>query len=442
MKSPQHLGRRAFLQAVAAGLGPAKADSRGDARRLVVMTGYPQEVISRYVDAFARARPGARVDILWHSGDDARDLLLGPGKGQIDVYWSPSVRTFHELAAQGAFAVLNIDRSGLPGRIGKQVISDPDGRFEATEIAGYGMVINPDYLRRTGLPEPRQWADLADPAFAGHVTMPVPGRIGFAPTITEIILQAEGWRAGWALLSRIAANAVLRAARGDEAMGMVARGEKGVGLTIDFFAAQAIARGAPLRFVYPKANAFEPAHIAVPAQAPNAADALAYVTFVLSPEGQRLLVDPDLRRLAVRPSVYADAPADYFNPWSSAFAAELSFDDGLFVRRRDLDNALFDCMIFEPRDRLAALWARKRTLEGKAGLPATAKTLLAEAETRMTAVVIEEPDADHLAAAFAGRRRDGGEMAPPAAAALQAWAAAVAANLDAADMALRQLEAL
>lgn len=446
------MDRRSFLQSamgfgLALGLRPAAA-----AGRIVVMTSYPQEMISRYVDAFAkdalaksgeaRAVSGARVDVVWHSGDDARDYLTGEGKGKVDVFWSPSLRTFVDLARKGVFRKLDIDRSGLPGRIGKQNISDPDGFYEATEVAGYGLIINPAYLQKAGLPEPREWEDLARPEYAGHITMPVPGKIGFAPVITEVILQAYGWKEGWAMLAAIAANATLQAGRGDEAINPVAQGEKGVGVTIDFFAAQAIARGAPLRFVYPKANAFEPATIAVPADAPNPAGAMAYVRFVLSEEGQSLLIDPDLRRLAVRPSVYQRAPADYFNPWGRADADRLSLDNALFAQRRNLDNALFDHLIFEPHEKAAAIWASIRRLEATAGLPEAAKEALTEARARLTASPMSDDEALKLAGAFAGRRRSGGEIAPEAATAEADWTRAAAANLEAAAQAVGRAEAL
>ena len=412
------MDRRGFLAAatgfaVALSCSPALAETR----RLVVMTSYPQEVISRYLDAFAKVAPGLRVDVVWHSGDDARDYLLGAGKGQVDVYWTPSVRTFFELKQKGALRKLEIDRDGLPARIGHQDISDPDGYYAATEIAGYGLVLNPAALAKAGLPEPKEWTDLAKPIYAGLISMPVPSHIGFAPTITEIILQAYGWTEGWALLARIAANASLQAGRGDDFIGAMSRGEKAIGITIDFFAAQAIAKGAPLKFVYPTANAFEPANIAIPVDAPNADGALAYVNFVLSAAGQRLLVDPDVRRLAVRPSVYAEAPAGSFNPWRPEVADHLSYDAKLFVARRDLDNALFDKMIFEPRDKLAAAWAAVRKSEQP------------QAEALLTAVPLDEAEALTLAPAFAGRRND---IAPEGLAAEAAWSRQVDTNIAAA----------
>jgi len=414
------VNRRHFLRA---GIGCVAAAMTGAARaqprRLTVMTSYPQEMISRYVDAFTRAYPGTAVDVVWHSGRDARDYLLGEGRNQIDVYWSPNVPSFIELAAKRQFRKLDIDRAGLPDRIGRQRISDSDRFYLASEIAGYGLILNPAYLKRANVPAPQEWAELADPVYAGHIVMPVPSQIGFAPTITEILLQSEGWEAGWSLLARIAGNADLRAGRGDSFFTAVADGEKGIGLTIDFFASQAIARGAPLDFVYPHANAFEPANIAIPVGAPAPEAARDFVTFVLSDAGQKLLIDPDLRRLAIRPAAYRDLPAGYFNPWTSSFAEGLSFDSALFARRRDLDNALFDALIYKPRERLAPLWAAQRTAPSanRAGL--------------LGAVPIDEAAAIQLADSFTARQRDT-DAAARASAAEAAWAARIADHLDAA----------
>jgi spermidine/putrescine-binding protein len=307
--------------------------------------------------------------------------------------------------------------------------------FEATEIAGYGFVINLTYLDRHGLTVPESWTDLADPRYAGHVTLPVPSRIGFAPTITEILLQSYGWEAGWALLARIAAHSALISGRNDDFLGAVTRGETGIGITIDFFAAQAIARGAPLRFIYPSANAFEPATIAIPKTAPHPQAALDYVTFVLSAPGQSLLIDRDVRRLAVRPDSYRDAPPDYFNPWDERVTASLRFDQTLFVCRRDIDNALFDSMITTPRAQTASLWAgiaqRRR-----APLSLETAQRLDQAEQALTAVPSTEAEANRLAPIFAGGGRAGSPRTPEAVTAEARWTGIVAAHLDQAGAAV------
>jgi len=69
-----------------------------------------------------------------------------------------------------------------------------------------------------------------------------------------------------------------------------------------------------VKFVYPSVTTIVPANIGIVANAPNRAGAQAFVDFLLSPEGQEVLLEPSIRRLPVNPAVYAKAPADYPNP--------------------------------------------------------------------------------------------------------------------------------
>lgn len=365
------LSKRRFLTSLL-GTGAwqlLQARAAAVAGHLVIVTSYPQAVISHYIDAFSQIYPAIHVDVVWHSGDDAQAYLLGAGKGLADIYWAASLRNFIALAALHQFAPLPVDRTGLPGKVGAQLISDPHHFYEATEVAGYGLLFDPARLAKAGLPAPRQWEDLTKPEFAGHYAMPVPSRIGFAPTITEIILQSRGWKRGWQLLARLADGAQLLQGRGETVANQVAKGITACVITIDFMASQAIARGAPLKFVYPDENAFEPANIAISRFAPDPAAALAYAQFVLSVAGQQLLFDPDLRRLPVRPALYA-SHQKVFDPFATHVINR--FDPQLFARRRPADNALFDAWLVAPRARRLAIRARALALKTKAAALALA----------------------------------------------------------------------
>lgn len=432
------LNRRTVLLGAAAGGLLAGFQGRpawAGERRLVVLTSYPQEMISHYVDAFQKRHPGVRVDIVWLSGHDARDYLLGEGRGKVDVFWAPNMPVFLDLAGRGDFRPLRIDRAGLPDRLGRQEISDPQGRFLATEVAGYGLVFNPARLAAAGLPEPANWDDLAKPAYAGQVVMPDLSVLGFGPTVIEIVLQHKGWAAGWALLARIAGNGVLETAHGDDLMDLLMHGDKSIGITIDFFADQAIARGVPLKFVYPPANAFEPADIAILKDAPNAGAARQYVSFVLSDAGQRLLIDPDLRRLAIRPAVYGSAPPGYFNPWASAFAGALDFDSAVFARRKAVDMAVFRTMIAEPAPRTGPLWAKARALSARP-LPAPARALLRTATEALTRPPLTEAEAAPLFESWRWQDQD----AKAVTAVTTVWAARMDQAVKTAAQALAQAD--
>lgn len=357
--------RRAFIRqagalATAGAAAPLWAATRRD---VVVLTAYPDAVVSRFEAAFEKAWPQYRLRVVWRMPHDALPYLRQPGQGGVDVYWSASPRTYAQLKAEQALRKLPVSLAGLPGRVGGSVIDDPDGYFAASEVAGYGFAVNPAYLAREGLPVPADWTDLARPAFAGHLLVPDPVEVGFAPVLVDIPLQAYGWDTGWALWSAIAANARFVGRGGNFVSDEIGGGRSGVGLSIDFFVAAAIANGAPLDFVYPRQGGVNPAHVAVTAGSPNPAGAKAFVEFVLSEGGQRILAHPDIRKLPVRPSVYAGLPAGYHNPFSVAGQGGYRYDNGRGRGRAAPVAAAFGQVFVQPRERLAALWRRLRAAD-------------------------------------------------------------------------------
>ena len=345
---------------------------------IVVLTAYPDDVLSRFEAAFEKVHPEYRLQIVWRMPHDALPYLQKPNQSGVDVYWSASPRTYAALAKQGALQKLDIDRSGLPDHLGGTLLSDPDGYYVATEMAGYGFAVNPQVLARQKLAEPADWTDLTAPRLAGQIVLPSPARVGFAPPLVEIVLQAYGWNKGWALWSEIAGNSVLLDRGSTFVTDEVSSGRRAVGLTIDFFAASALANGAPLKFIYPPHNGVNPAHIAITASATHTAGAKAFVEFVLSAQGQKMLAHPDIRKLPVRPAVYAELPASQFNAFTDAEKGGFAFNEEIAKPRMGLTTALFEQFLGVAHDDMVALWARVHGAEAK-GLPVAKARLLLSA---------------------------------------------------------------
>lgn len=368
--------RRHFLAGVAA-LGLAAGPARAAApARVVVMTSFQDELVSRFEAAFEKAHPQYRLQMLWRMPHDAAPYLRQPAQGGVDVYWAASPRTFTALAREGIWRPLPVDRAGLPARIGNTPLADADGYYAATEMAGFGFALAPAALAALGVGAPADWSDLADLRLAGQIALPVPARVGFAPPIVEIVLQAYGWRRGWALWSQIAANAVLVERGATFVNDELAAGRCALGVSIDFFVTSAIANGAALEFVYPRHTGVNPAHAAITRDSPNPAGAAAFVAFLLSPAGQALLGHPDIRRLPVRPSAYDALPAGYFKPFAAAMAGALAFDGAAAQPRLGLSSALFQQMLVEPHADLVALWTRLRAAEARGMALGAARALL------------------------------------------------------------------
>ncbi|SNR96914.1 YD repeat-containing protein [Methylobacillus rhizosphaerae] len=314
--------------------------SLADTTKVIVMTSYPQEVVSPIEAAFEKQYPQYKLEVLWRQSRDAMSYLKDSGQ-PVDVYWTPAQRNFSQLEKMQAFQPLTLDLDGLPAHINGFPLRA--GNHIATEIAGFGIVINPSALQAANLPLPVSWEDLAQPDMRGKVALPVPSKVGYAPPLIDILLQGYGWQAGWSLLQNIAANAELVTSGATFVSDDVANGRLLAGLTIDFFTASAIANGAALQFIYPVITGYSPAHLGIMKQAANPEGARAFSEFVLSEQGQRLLFHPDIRKLPVRPSAYEAKPAGYFDPFKNNTA--LTYDAQRGLARQEVTNALFDAMI-------------------------------------------------------------------------------------------------
>lgn len=416
---------RLFLMA---GLSWLVSTVSAAAETVRVFTSYSQDMMDRFEQGFARVRPDVRLEFQWGHSPDLFATLRQPDQGSVDVVWSPASNAFPVLARQGAFRPLGDLADGVEPRVGGIPLRDAAPTYTAFEIAAYGFVVRPDYLARTGLTAPATWRDLTKPAYAGHLVLPVPSAVGFAPAMIEIPLQHDGWDHGWALWAEIAGNAELLGGGGGVAMiNELAEGTKGIGMVMDFFVRGARAEGKPVTFIYPDVTAFNPAHVAVTAKAPHAEAARAFVRYVLSEQGQSLLMTPEAMRLPVRKSLYVNASAEFPRPFEGKMAA-FPYDPNKVIARQEVLKVLFDEYITRRHDRLKELFAAIHAAEA-AGKSAAAQAARAEA-TRLPIAeaeavdvqlnkIMEQPDGEAAQAIRAGWARRVAEATDRAFAALR-----------------------
>ena len=255
---------------------------------------------------------------------------------------------------------------------------------------------NTRYLEAKKIPVPKEWEDLKMPVYHNHVGMSAPSRSGTTHLTVETVLQGEGWEKGWGTWKEMAGNFKMVTERSFGVPEGVNSGDFGIGIVIDFFGFSSKATGFPVDFVYPTVTTLVPANIAIVKDAPNHDLAAAFIEYLLSVEGQKLLLDPAIRRLPVNPDTYADAPADFPNPFKDkSIGAAVKFDVELSKDRYNIVNALFDVMITYRREDLAkaseALQEAEAALAGKSN--PEAETLIKEARSLITAMPISEAEA-------------------------------------------------
>lgn len=365
--------------------------------KLVIVTSYPPDTTETVKKAFEKKHPGIKVEMLKKKTTAGIKYLQETQKNNTsDMFWASAPDAFEVLKGSDLLVKYTVKQQGIPEKVGAFPINDPDGYYKGFAASGYGIMWNTRYIKAKKLPVARQWADLKAPEFFGHVGMSAPSRSGTTHLTVETILQGMGWEAGWAEMKAIAGNFKTVTERSFGVPDGVNSGQFGYGIVIDFFGLSSQASGFPVDFVYPKVTTLVPANIAIVKNAPNAAAAGEFIEYLLSPEGQEVLLDPKIRRLPVNPATYAKAPKGFPNPFTDkTIGSEVKFDLGLSKSRYNVVNSLFDAMVTY---RLAELQAATKAIhdaEAK-GNPAAAK-LIAEAKALVGQMPITAKEASEKA---------------------------------------------
>jgi ABC-type Fe3+ transport system substrate-binding protein len=328
-------------------------------REVVVLTSFPKELFEAYKQAFEQKHSGVRMIVKQQQTNQGVTYLRETrARPEADIFWVSAVDAFQTLKADGlldSVALPKETRSRIPAKVGGFPLHDPDGQYWGFAVSGYGLMWNTRYLALHKLPVPKEWTDLTDPRYFGHLSISAPSRSGTTHLTVEVILQAYGWEKGWALLMQMGGNMGAIAERSFGVPEAVISGQLGIGVVIDFFGLSAIASGQPIGFAYPTLTAVVPASVAVIKNGPNPDNARAFVEYLLSDEGQLRLFSPEIGRLPVVPALYSRAPKGYPTPFTMKLGG-IEFDDKLSSARRNVVNALFDQMITFRHAELKSAW--------------------------------------------------------------------------------------
>jgi phosphoglycerate transport regulatory protein PgtC len=396
-----------LMLAIALAVPPAgggAALAQGLENRLVIVTSFSKDLTVPFAQAFEKKYPGTKVEVQNRNTAAAVAFIRETRSNPPDIFWASAPDAFEVLKKNSLLQKYQPKATSIADKVGAYPVNDPSGFYFGFAASGYGIMYNTRYLRANNLPPPKEWDDLKKPIYFGHVGISAPSRSGTTHLTVETILQGEGWNKGWATLLEIGGNLVQVSDRSFGVPDAVNSGQYGIGIVIDFFGLSAKASGFPVEFVYPSITTIVPANVGIIANAKNPKAAEAFVEFLLSEEGQSILLDPKIQRLPVRPATYAKAPPGYPNPFKdTSLGARVNFNADLSESRYELLNSLYDRLITFRLKELNAAWKAIHEAEKKhgTGASAEAKRLIAEARRLATSVPITEKEAGDPAIAGA-----------------------------------------
>lgn len=337
--------RRTITTSVAA-LALTAAGALADGK-VTIITSFPDSMTTPIEAAFEAAHPEYDLEILnKKTSAGVKYIEEISSDNTADIFWASAPDAFEVLKSNDLLAQVEVRSEGIPDKIGAYPLNDPDGYYFGFAGAGYGIMWNERYLKANDLEPAREWDDLAKAEYHGHVGMSAPSRSGTTHLTVETLLQGDGWDQGWAKWKRIAGNFSTVTERSFGVPDGVNTGNFGLGIVIDFFGFSSRASGFPVDFAYPTVTALVPANVGVVRNAPNEAGAVTFIEYLLTPEGQAVLLDPAIMRLPINPKTYEQAPEGFPNPFEdSTIGATVEFDVAKSGARYNLVNSLFDVMI-------------------------------------------------------------------------------------------------
>lgn len=222
-------------------------------------------------------------------------ILEWRGKPQADIFWGGEGTLFDNLAKEGLLEAIKVPQNmwdEIPATIGKPVglpLKDPKKFWVGTVLEPYGLIYQPKLLQRLGVTI-KDWDDLLNPKLKGHIAQCTPDRSSSSHATYEVILTMHGWEKGWEWLTKLAANTGIFTARSRDVPSIVAKGEFAVGVAVPSYMAFAeVLGGYEVMYVYPTNAYVTPEPMAVLKGAPHPKAGHAFIEFLLSEEGQKLL---------------------------------------------------------------------------------------------------------------------------------------------------------
>jgi ABC-type Fe3+ transport system substrate-binding protein len=365
--------------------------------KIVIISPYPAKFIDGFRRAFEYHHPEYAIQVHKMKTKEGVDYLKQKkGENTVDLFWATSIDAYEILKADDLLASYKSAIQGIPPQIAGIPVADPDHLYSGFAFTGVGLMWNIPYLKSNRVDAPKNWIDLADVKYAGLIGMSSPARSGTTHVAVESILQTHGWDKGWQLLQQIGSNVRKVTAKSSHVPKGVKNGQFGIGIVVDYYGLSAQAKHFPVNFTYTQPAIMFPASIALIKDAPHASAAKLFIDFLLSLEGQHLLLNKEVARLPIRMESYEAAPDNYPNPFKKTEKDEaFKLDFSLSKSRYALVNALFDSLITLNLESLKAVHKSIQQLEKKIAKQSNAKAsdLLQQAQQALYVSLASEKQA-------------------------------------------------
>jgi iron(III) transport system substrate-binding protein len=252
---------------------------------LIFYTSMQLDVIEPIVEEFGQRYPGVSVDLLFSGSVELEQRIfteIDAGNLRADVIWAANPALFLNLKEAGWLAAHDSPELEFIA----PELRDEDNMFFAGRVHHMGIGYNTNLVSEDQVP--RSWDEFLEWGPMAASASPLHSGTNF--NMLGAFVQSEELGFEWYERAREAGMQIVRGT-GDVTRGVVS-GEFAVIKGIDYIMAGQAAEGAPVAFAFPEDGVLAlPSPLAITASATNEEAAKAFVDFILSADGQQILVD-------------------------------------------------------------------------------------------------------------------------------------------------------
>lgn len=328
---------------------------------LVIATTFSPEATAHIISSWQQQPGAVRIRTINRTSAALERLLDTPALEDVDLVVTSSPMLLQHLQEHDRLAEL----SGLPDVSRRLVPLRLRDHAAAVAFSGYGILVNKRRMAENNLPVPVSWDSLTDSRYRGLLLMSSPSRSDTYHLMVESLLQQRGWDKGWALLLNISGNLATISSRSFGVADKIKAGLGGAAPVIDNYARLLL--GDPeLAFNYLPDSATSPTFVAISRYSLNKENARAFIGFLLSEQGQKVLADSSTGKYPVTP-LPRENPREPVQ--RRLLNSPYQMDENLVLKRQRMVQQLFDTAITFRLTESIDAWRALYTAEARVKRP-------------------------------------------------------------------------
>ncbi len=225
------------------------------------------------------------------SGETFAQIKAEASNPKGDVWWGGTGDPHLQAAEEGLTQEYKSPKLAELGKWSRNQAAASGYRTVGIYMGGLGFGYNTELLAAKGLPEPKCWKDLIEPAYKGEVQMVNPNSSGTAYTTLATMVQLFGEDGGFDYMKGLHANINQYTKSGSAPIKAAARGETTIGIVFMHDAVKQAVNGFPIKVVAPcEGTGYEIGSMSVIKGARNMDSAKKWADFALTADVQSLMV--------------------------------------------------------------------------------------------------------------------------------------------------------